>query len=171
MSVASACDSGSTQHIDLRCASLTHAQLAQRATQCSGVRRRCLPHSPTPRLLGAADGAQVLWYGDRYIGTNLPRVGKGFAAIAEAMGAEGIRVDSADQVGPALQQAIDAQMNDGKTTVIEVMTTRELGDPFRRDAMKLPVRRLAKYQPFTEVNESATGQPVDIQAGSAPSAH
>jgi sulfoacetaldehyde acetyltransferase len=59
----------------------------------------------------------------------------------------------------------------GKTTVIEIMVTRELGDPFRRDAMKLPVRQLAKYSPFTEEAESATGQPVDVQPGAETSPH
>ena len=55
------------------------------------------------------------------------------------MGAEGVTVDRLEDVGPALKKAIDAQMNGGKTTVIEIMCTRELGDPFRRDAMKKPV--------------------------------
>jgi sulfoacetaldehyde acetyltransferase len=31
--------------------------------------------------------------------------------------------------------------------VLEMMVTRELGDPFRRDALSLPVRHLPKYQP------------------------
>jgi len=30
-------------------------------------------------------------------------------------------------------------MNHGKTTLIEAMINQELGDPFRRDAMKQPV--------------------------------
>ena len=30
-------------------------------------------------------------------------------------------------------------MNDGVTTFIEVILTQELGEPFRRDAMKAPV--------------------------------
>jgi len=30
-------------------------------------------------------------------------------------------------------------MKDGKTTFIEVMLNQELGEPFRRDAMKTPV--------------------------------
>ena len=34
----------------------------------------------------------------------------------------------------------------GKTTVIEVMVTQELGDPFRRDALKNPNRLLDKYK-------------------------
>jgi sulfoacetaldehyde acetyltransferase len=39
-------------------------------------------------------------------------------------------------------------MNGGKTTVVEMMCTRELGDPFRRDALALPVRYLDKYKDF-----------------------
>ncbi len=64
------------------------------------------------------------------------------------MGAEGIRVDQLDEVGPALSRALDMQMSSGRTTVIEVMCTRELGDPFRRDALSTPVRYLEKYQDY-----------------------
>ena len=71
------------------------------------------------------------------------------------MGAEGITCDHADQVGDALRAATAAQ-NEGKTTIVELMTTRELGDPFRRDAMKLPVRRLAKYKHTDRFEESET---------------
>jgi len=39
-------------------------------------------------------------------------------------------------------------MNNGKTTVIEVMCNRELGDPFRKDALSKPVRHLAKYKDY-----------------------
>jgi sulfoacetaldehyde acetyltransferase len=51
-------------------------------------------------------------------------------------------------VGPALKRAIDLQMNERKTCVIEIMCTRELGDPFRRDALAMPVRLLDKYKDF-----------------------
>ena len=78
------------------------------------------------------------------------------------MGAEGIRVSSLSDVGPAIRQATQNQ-KDGKTTVVEMMVTKELGDPFRRDAMKLPQRVLAKYSEFSEESESATGQPTDFQ--------
>ena len=64
------------------------------------------------------------------------------------MGADGIVVDRLEDVGPALQKAIAAQMRHGKTTVIEIMVTRELGDPFRRDALSRPVRLLDKYQGY-----------------------
>jgi hypothetical protein len=46
----------------------------------------------------------------------------------------------------------------------KIMLTRELGDPFRRDAMKLPKRHLKKYQNTIQSDESATGQPVDLWA-------
>jgi sulfoacetaldehyde acetyltransferase len=61
------------------------------------------------------------------------------------MGAEGQRIETLADVGPALRTAVKAQ-DEGKTTVLEMMVTRELGDPFRRDALALPTRHLAKYR-------------------------
>jgi len=78
------------------------------------------------------------------------------------MGAEGIQVDSVDQVGDAFMMAIKNQMKEGKTTVLECMLTKELGDPFRRDAMKLPRRTLSKYKHLSLSAESETGQPTDL---------
>lgn len=98
------------------------------------------------RQWGAEKKNQVDFYGRRFVADEL--TGQDFNAIAKAMGAEAITVDQLDQVGPALKQAIDAQMNNGKTTVIEIMCTRELGDPFRRDALSKPVRHLAKYKDY-----------------------
>ena len=51
-------------------------------------------------------------------------------------------------VGPALAAACTAQ-KEGRTTVLEMMVTRELGDPFRRDALSKPVRYLDKYRDYT----------------------
>jgi sulfoacetaldehyde acetyltransferase len=109
---------------------------------------------------GAEKKNQVLWFGDRYVGTQLEN--PSFAEIARAMGAEGITCEHQDQVGDALKKAV-ANQEEGKTTIVELMTTRELGDPFRRDAMKLPVRRLAKYKHTDRFEESPTGQPIDLQ--------
>jgi len=92
---------------------------------------------------GAEKKNQIDFYADRYVGTNLTN--PSFAAIATAMGAQGIKVDRHDQVGDALKTAIGS----GKPTVIEVMVTQELGDPFRRDALKKPVRVLDKYKGYT----------------------
>jgi len=64
-----------------------------------------------------------------------------YANIAQSMGAEGIVVNHLDQVGDAIRQAT-ANQEAGKTTVVEMMVSKELGDPFRRDAMKLPQRIL-----------------------------
>jgi sulfoacetaldehyde acetyltransferase len=61
------------------------------------------------------------------------------------MGAEGHRIEKIGDVGAALKAACAAQ-KEGRTTVLEMMVTAELGDPFRRDALSLPVRHLAKYQ-------------------------
>lgn len=99
------------------------------------------------RQWGAEKKNQVEFYGRRFIAGELDN-GESFAAMAESMGAEGIVVDQLDEVGPALQKAVEAQMNEGKTTVIEVMCTKELGDPFRRDALRKPVRTLDKYKDF-----------------------
>ena len=68
--------------------------------------------------------------------------------IAKAMGAEGIVVDKVSSVGDAFRAACKAQ-KEGKTTIVEMMCTRELGDPFRRDALKKPHRMLAKYKRFS----------------------
>ncbi len=101
------------------------------------------------RQWGAEKKNQVDFYGRRFIAGELNQGGQeNFSDIAKAMGAEGVRVDQLDAVGPALKAAIDAQMNEGKTTVIEIMCTRELGDPFRRDALSKPVRHLAKYKDY-----------------------
>ena len=59
-----------------------------------------------------------------------------------------VRIDRIEDVGPALTAAIDAQMNEGTTTVIEIMCTKELGDPFRKDALKTPTRHLDKYKDY-----------------------
>ena len=92
---------------------------------------------------GAEKKNQVDFYADRYIGTNLKN--PSWAGIAEAFGANGIRVDQADQIGDALRQATSSN----RCTVLEIMCTEELGDPFRRDALKKPRRLLDKYKDFT----------------------
>ncbi len=98
------------------------------------------------RQWGAEKKNQVDFYNRRFVADELDN--ESFAAIGKAMGTEGIVVDRLEDVGPALTRAIDMQMNDGKSTVIEIMCTRELGDPFRRDALSKPVRHLAKYKDF-----------------------
>jgi sulfoacetaldehyde acetyltransferase len=98
------------------------------------------------RQWGAEKKNQVDFYDRRFVADELDN--PSFAAIAQSMGAEGIVVDQLADVGPALKRAVDAQMNEGKTTVIEIMCTRELGDPFRKDALSQPIRFLDKYKDY-----------------------
>ena len=99
------------------------------------------------RQWGAEKKNQVEFYNRRFIAGELDN-GESFAEMARSMGAEGIVVDKLENVGAALKEALNAQMVDGKTTVIEIMCTRELGDPFRRDALSTPVRHLEKYKDY-----------------------
>lgn len=95
---------------------------------------------------GAEKKNQVDFYARRFIGTNLKN--PSFAAIARAMGAEGQVVSELSEAGDALASACRAQ-REGKTTVLEMMITQELGDPFRRDALAKPKRLLAKYAAYS----------------------
>jgi len=98
------------------------------------------------RQWGAEKKNQVDFYNRRFVAAELEN--ESWSEMAKAMGAEGIVVDKLEDVGPALKKAIDMQMNEGKTCVIEIMCTRELGDPFRRDALAKPVRFLEKYKDY-----------------------
>ncbi len=98
------------------------------------------------RQWGAEKKNQVDFYNRRFVAGELESTS--FAGIAKSMGAEGIVVDRLEDVGAALKKAIDLQMNQKKTCVIEIMCTRELGDPFRRDALAKPVRLLDKYKDY-----------------------
>ncbi|MGB7180682.1 MAG: sulfoacetaldehyde acetyltransferase [Burkholderiaceae bacterium] len=99
------------------------------------------------RQWGAEKKNQVDFYNRRFVAGELEN--PSFADIAKAMGAEAIVVDKIEDVGPALKKATDMQMNERKTCVLEIMCTRELGDPFRRDALSKPVRYLEKYKDYT----------------------
>ncbi len=95
---------------------------------------------------GAEKKNQVDFYSRRFVAAEL--TDQNFTEIAKSMGAEGITVETLGEVGPALTKAIDMQMNEGKTTIIEIYCTRELGDPFRKDALSKPVRHLTKYKDY-----------------------
>ena len=98
------------------------------------------------RQWGAEKKNQVDFYNRRFVAGELDN--QSFAGIGKAMGSEAIVVDRLEDVGKALKKAVDMQMNDGKTCVIEIMCTRELGDPFRRDALSKPIRFLEKYKDY-----------------------
>ncbi len=95
---------------------------------------------------GAEKKNQVDFYDRRFVAAEL--TDQNFTNIAIAMGTEAITVTKLEEVGPALKKAIDMQMIEKKTCVIEIFATRELGDPFRKDALSKPVRHLAKYKDF-----------------------
>ncbi len=87
---------------------------------------------------GAEKRNTTLWYDDNFVGTDLdPHVN--YAEIARACGHAGVRVESREALVEALAEAVRAQMEEGRTTFIEVLLNQELGEPFRRDAMKKPV--------------------------------
>jgi sulfoacetaldehyde acetyltransferase len=87
---------------------------------------------------GAEKRNTTLWYDDNFVGTEL-NLGVEYAKIAQACAVKGVQVTSMDALKVALTDAIEGQMKRGETTFIEVVLNQELGEPFRRDAMKAPV--------------------------------
>ena len=86
---------------------------------------------------GAEKRNTTLWYDNNFIGTELdPKLS--YAKIAEACGFKGIKAHTQEELTEALKLSCKEQM-EGITTFIEVMLNQELGEPFRRDAMKTPV--------------------------------
>jgi sulfoacetaldehyde acetyltransferase len=88
---------------------------------------------------GAEKRNTTLWFNDNFVGTEL-NAGVEYAKIAQACGVKGVKVESMESLTQALKTALKEQMNDKVTTFIEVVLNQELGEPFRRDAMKTPVK-------------------------------
>ena len=85
---------------------------------------------------GAEKRNTTLWYDDNFVGTELdPHVS--FARVADGCGLTGVTVRTQAEMTEALKIACKGQTN-GITTFIEVLLNQELGEPFRRDAMKKP---------------------------------
>ena len=87
---------------------------------------------------GAEKRNTTLWYANNFVGTELDR-DTTYAGIAKACGVNGVQVKSQEELTRALHEAVERQMKHGETTFIEVLLNQELGEPFRRDAMKKPV--------------------------------
>ena len=86
---------------------------------------------------GAEKRNTTLWYDNNFVGTELnPNLS--YAKVADGCGLKGVTVDSQEKLTEALQTAIEEQAR-GVTTFVEVILNQELGEPFRRDAMKKPV--------------------------------
>ena len=87
---------------------------------------------------GAEKRNTILWYDNNFVGTELnPNLS--FAKVAEGCGLKGVVVTTQAELTSALKEACVAQ-DKGVTTFIEVILNQELGEPFRRDAMKAPVK-------------------------------
>ena len=85
---------------------------------------------------GAEKRNSILWYDNNFIGTELdPELS--YAKIAEACGFKGVLVRTSDELTHAIKTGCEEQQKD-ITTFIEVILNQELGEPFRRDAMKKP---------------------------------
>ena len=87
---------------------------------------------------GAEKRNSTLWYEDNFVGTELDTQ-VSYAGIAQACGLQGVQAHTMDDLRDALNKAVEDQMKHDKTTLIEAMINQELGEPFRRDAMKKPV--------------------------------
>lgn len=83
---------------------------------------------------------QVDFYNNRFVGADIQN--PDFAEVARSMGAVGIRIDDANELGPAIERAIKSN----KPTVIDIQVDgTQLAPPFRKDALKMPTRLLPKY--------------------------
>lgn len=86
---------------------------------------------------GAEKRNTTLWFNDNFVGTELD-LDVEYAKIAEACGVKGVQVATMEELTSALSEAVNAQLKNSETTFIEVLLNQELGEPFRRDAMKKP---------------------------------
>ena len=85
---------------------------------------------------GAEKRNSILWFDDNFVGTELdPHLS--YAKVAEGCGLKGVQVRTQAELTDALRAACEAQKK-RVTTFIEVVLNQELGEPFRRDAMKKP---------------------------------
>jgi len=87
---------------------------------------------------GAEKRNSILWFNDNFIGTELdPELS--YAKVAIACGLKGVAVTTMEETTSAIKQSCEDQKK-GITTFIEIILNQELGEPFRRDAMKKPVK-------------------------------
>ena len=86
---------------------------------------------------GAEKRNSILWFDDNFVGTELdPELS--YAKVANACGLKGVTVKTMEETTKAIKQSCEDQKK-GITTFIEIILNQELGEPFRRDAMKKPV--------------------------------
>lgn len=88
---------------------------------------------------GAEKRNTTLWYDNNFVGTEL-NLGVEYAKVAEACGLRGLQVRTMTELTEAIREGVRLQMEENITTFIECVLNQELGEPFRRDAMKKPVK-------------------------------
>ncbi|HUF55835.1 MAG TPA: thiamine pyrophosphate-dependent enzyme, partial [Thermohalobaculum sp.] len=88
---------------------------------------------------GAEKRNSTRWFDDNFVGTELNE-GVEYAEVARGCGLNGVKVSTMEETTEALREAVRQQMEEGVTTLVEVVLNQELGEPFRRDAMKKPVK-------------------------------
>jgi sulfoacetaldehyde acetyltransferase len=99
---------------------------------------------------------QLIWTDARAVGTEIET--PSISDIAKSFGAHGERVSgSVEALRKALDESVERQ-KEGKSTLLEVMCTSEMGAPFRSDAMYCPQRHLEKYQHLTTTTADFTRQ-------------
>jgi sulfoacetaldehyde acetyltransferase len=87
---------------------------------------------------GAEKRNTTLWFDNNFIGTELdPELS--YSKVANACGLKGVTVKTMEETTKAIKQSCEDQKK-GITTFIEIILNQELGEPFRRDAMKKPVK-------------------------------
>ena len=85
---------------------------------------------------GAEKRNTTLWYANNFVGTELD-LEMSYAKVAQACGLQGIQATTPEQLTEAIKSSCEGQSR-GVKTLIEVVLNQELGEPFRRDAMKKP---------------------------------
>ena len=96
---------------------------------------------------GAEKKNDILWFDERFVGTELGDEFS-YAEVAKAFGLNGVRVNTMEALTQAIADGCKAQ-DQGTTTLVEVVVNKELGAPFRRDAMKDQSCVLPRYQELT----------------------
>ena len=96
---------------------------------------------------GAEKKNDILWFDERFVGTELGDEFS-YADVAKAFGLNGVRVHTMTELTQAISDGCSAQ-DQGITTLVEVVVNKELGAPFRRDAMKDQSCLLPRYQDLT----------------------
>ncbi|MCF8145747.1 MAG: sulfoacetaldehyde acetyltransferase [Deltaproteobacteria bacterium] len=98
---------------------------------------------------GAEKKNQIDYYNNRFVGANL-RGNPDYARLAEEMGAIGFRVEDPAEVAEVVREAVASNRPCVINAIIQGGEA-VLAEPFRRDALQMPVRYLEKYAELNAV--------------------